>query len=398
MPNLFQLKDFARSYFSIGSGLSIMPLMRFSHLSQDFIFCNLFMSREQVKSWYLKAIDRSHDLVLMDLQEWDSFDETKDLELPDDYLQYLQFPTYFTQEERQNYLRMFRPAIEEPSFAFKFKLHRKSVKKDLNLYYVCTEGFAILNLLSQGGKVRMPRVVETIQTGRILDDPVSGLLSRWLSQEQVIKDWIWVRGHEPNYQPWAKRNNAIEAAGPFSSVAMDVSSDWWAGDFRFTGNPKYTPNTKRYVKAFIQPAWEQSMRALFPIQVKKTKIWVNPLESLLSHMKECDVLVIPASLKSKIQGFHGKVLSWEQMGYSHIGHYIFQEASEMVHQLKIQLEQMDIDEMAEVFVIPQTTEDQGPQFLNALQSLTQPSHLIFLRAFEAYASVIKMIFTNQNFQ
>jgi hypothetical protein len=62
---------FENSYFSIGAGLTLSPMLKMSHLTSDFIFCNLHLTRDKVKSWYDRNIEYSTDLSLLEFKEID---------------------------------------------------------------------------------------------------------------------------------------------------------------------------------------------------------------------------------------------------------------------------------------------------------------------------------------
>lgn len=85
MEKIITKELFSNSYYALGAGLTISPLLKMSHLTTDFIFCNLYLTKHQVKTWYDKNIARSSDLELLDYREVQNFDELKHFELPANY-------------------------------------------------------------------------------------------------------------------------------------------------------------------------------------------------------------------------------------------------------------------------------------------------------------------------
>ena len=57
---------FEKSFFSIGGGLDIEPLLRFSHISDFFINVNLFLSKEYVIKWYDRAFQYCKDIEVLE--------------------------------------------------------------------------------------------------------------------------------------------------------------------------------------------------------------------------------------------------------------------------------------------------------------------------------------------
>ena len=68
MEKIITKELFANSYFSIGAGLTLSPLLKMSHLTTNFIFCNLYLTKKEVKTWYDNNIDRSMDLELLEFK------------------------------------------------------------------------------------------------------------------------------------------------------------------------------------------------------------------------------------------------------------------------------------------------------------------------------------------
>ncbi|MCF8324786.1 MAG: hypothetical protein K9I84_07490 [Leadbetterella sp.] len=48
MSKIITKELFANSYYSIGAGLTLSPMLKMSHLTSDFIFCNLYLTKNEV--------------------------------------------------------------------------------------------------------------------------------------------------------------------------------------------------------------------------------------------------------------------------------------------------------------------------------------------------------------
>lgn len=179
MSKIITKELFANSYYSIGAGLTLSPMLKMSHLTSDFIFCNLYLTKNEVKRWYDRNIEYSNDLSLVEFKEVDDFDELHHFELPYNYTQYLYKPGYISIAEFNGYMSSFQDAKHKSQFCLIYKVFRHSIQKELTLYYITTEGFATLNLMSENGKARMPQIVDCIQCGNIIDDGENGLLARF---------------------------------------------------------------------------------------------------------------------------------------------------------------------------------------------------------------------------
>ena len=379
MSKIITKELFANSYYSIGAGLTLSPMLKMSHLTSDFIFCNLYLTKNEVKRWYDRNIEYSNDLSLVEFKEVDDFDELHHFELPYNYTQYLYKPGYISIAEFNGYMSSFQDAKHKSQFCLIYKVFRHSIQKELTLYYITTEGFATLNLMSENGKARIPKIVECIQCGNIIDDGENGLLARFFSQSNKLP-LLWIRGHQPNYSKWENtRSKSLVKAGPMPVVGLDFGTSWTAGNF----NPGFRHDPKRYVKGFITE--ELCKKLTEPELAKKISTSKDQIsfDSILSHIPfipKDEVIVINRYLAKKHHIEGNNVVIWESIKFSHYNNMVFSPASEIVQRLSDYLEKKEFS--AKVHLIPYTTEDQGTAFIQCLSMLKNPTISYLYRPFD----------------
>ena len=382
MSKIITKELFANSYFSIGAGLTLSPLLKMSHLTTDFIFCNLYLTKNEVKTWYDHNIDRSMDLELLEYKEIHDFDELKHFELPTNYTQYLHKPSYVTLEEFNEYMSTFQAAKNEPQFCLIYKVFRRSVQKELTLYFIVTEGFATLNLMSENGKVRMPKVVECIQCGDVIDDGENGLLARFFSQPNVKMPILWVRGHQPQYGRWgSNKSKALIAAGPMPVVGLDFGTAWIAGNF----NSGFKHDRRRYVKGYItETLCEELMQPSIVdnMSTQKDQIVFASIADQIPLIPVDEVIVINEHLANKCQISGDNVVIWESIGLSHHLFQVFSSASKQVNNLAVYLEKLGFGKSCKLHLVPYTTEDQGRAFMESVFQLENPTLTYLYRPFD----------------
>lgn len=380
MSKIITKELFANSYYSIGAGLTLSPMLKMSHLTSDFIFCNLYLTKNEVKRWYDRNIEYSNDLSLVEFKEVDDFDELHHFELPYNYTQYLYKPGYISIAEFNGYMSSFQDAKHKSQFCLIYKVFRHSIQKELTLYYITTEGFATLNLMSENGKARIPKIVDCIQCGNIIDDGENGLLARFFSQSKVKFPLLWIRGHQPNYSKWENtRSKSLVKAGPMPVVGLDFGTSWTAGNF----NPGFRHEPKRYVKGFITEEFCKNLTK--PELAKKISTSKDQIsfDSILSHIPfipKDEVIVINRYLAKKHHIEGNNVVIWESIKFSHYNNMVFSPASVIVQRLSDYLEKKEFS--AKVHLIPYTTEDQGAAFIQCLSMLKNPTISYLYRPFD----------------
>jgi hypothetical protein len=179
-------------------------LIRFSHICDFFINANLFIEKEEAIEWYDKAFKYCNDIVVIEKQVIDEFDEKDFFELSENYLSHLTNPDFISREDLINYQNTFQQALGLKQYAIIYKLYRKSVDRTLIFYYCTAEGLASYISLSQNGKYA-PTVISTIETGA-LEHP-DGILNNIFQYKNKKHPKLWIRGFEPRYSPFRIYNN-----------------------------------------------------------------------------------------------------------------------------------------------------------------------------------------------
>ena len=72
---------FEKSFFSIGGGYDIEPLLRFSHICNLFINTNLDLEKNDVIQWYDGAFKKCNDIEVTEKIIIENFDERLFFEL-----------------------------------------------------------------------------------------------------------------------------------------------------------------------------------------------------------------------------------------------------------------------------------------------------------------------------
>ena len=370
---------FQRSYLSLAAGVTVEPLLRMSHICQDFIFTCLYLEKDYVKKSFDQQIRWSGDLELVSFEEVNDFDELFHFELPANYTQYLNKPHYISMDEFQGYQRSFSEALHLPQYCLIYKIRRKSSGQVLTLYYIVTESFATLNLLSEGGRY-MPRILEAIQAGELLTDPSEhGLLTRFFKYAQSLP-FIFIRGFQPAYGLFSGfRSNALTPIGPMDKIGMDFSN--WSRNASW--NPGYRHDLRRYVKAFISPSCEKYiLENQKPIRAHAS-LMLSSITEYLPQIPRSDVLVMGENLARNpaYQGFN--IVSWESAGVNKYNHPYY-STDQQVDKLKARLKYMKIDVDTPLHIVPTFIfEDQGKQLLGSIRNkLTNPSYMYVHRAMD----------------
>ena len=82
-----------------------------------------------------------------------------------------------------------------------------------------------------------------------------------------------------------------------------------------------------------------------------------------------------------------RILFWDDFAISHFKTFLGFTAEQMVDRLANYLLNLDVSLGATIYVLPETTEDQGGLFLSALEKLPYKTVACFYRPFEAYYSI-----------
>ncbi len=379
MQPLFVTRElFQKSYYSMASGISIEPLLRFSHLCDDFIFTCLYLEKAYVKKQFEQEIYWSRDLELIDLEEVEFFDELTHFSLPTNFKKHLEKPHYMSFEEFEEYKRSFSEALNIPQFALVFRVLRKSTGKLLTLNFLVCESFATLNLLSEGGKYP-PKVIEYVQAGEILTDPSEkGLMNRFFKHSSNLPLLV-IRGFQPGYGFFTGfRSNSLSPVGIFNQIGMDFAH--WTRNCNW--NPGYWHEQKRYVKGFITNDTAEYILVNQKPIYGHVSLKLSSIIDNLPNIPMTDVLVMGKHLATNL-AFQGRnVITWESTGLAN-GNQQYYSTDQKVSMLMAQLKKNNIAPDTPLHIIPSIIfEDQGKAFLGSLENLSNPSYTYAYRLFD----------------
>jgi gamma-glutamylcyclotransferase (GGCT)/AIG2-like uncharacterized protein YtfP len=367
---------FSSSLFYIGPGYDIEPLLRFTHLTDSFIYVNLYLSRNEVRDWYDEQFDRHPDIEILSANYITEFDETKNYTLHPDYISHLMRPTFLHKQELDDYLGAFEPARKLSQWAIVYHLRRKSSGRVITLYYLTAEGLASYIVLSQNGRYA-PRILTTIRTN-VLEDP-KGLMNRFFAHEQMKKPELWIRGFMPEPEVYTdfwgqetqrRNNNALEAAGVFSVPALSFNKKWLCGLF-----DDDDISNSRHCKGFVSPARAEQLSRVKGLQERlqgngRHQLLVQDILPLVPAFTAGDFLVIPERFLERLGPTAARIITWESIVprrydfWSRRNHFV--SAAEQLRLLWRKLEQYQPGADAVIHLLPHCREDEGEQFFAEL--------------------------------
>jgi len=229
---------FEKSLYYIGSGYDIEPLLRFTHLTNTFIYVNLHLSFEKISDWYDEQLEVHPDIELLEKEVDNSFDETTHFDLHPDYISHLTQPSFINKREAESYYRAFNHAKADPQWAIHYRLKRKSLDREISLLLLTTEGLASYIALSHNGTYA-PKILTTIQTN-VLEES-EGLMNCYFDNDAVKKPDLWVRGFMPELpvrtgffgeEVHRTDNHVLNSAGVFPKVGLSFNHRWVCGQFQ----------------------------------------------------------------------------------------------------------------------------------------------------------------------
>jgi hypothetical protein len=355
---------FEKSFFSIGGGFDIQPLIRFSHICDFFINVNLFIEKEEAIEWYDKAFKYCNDIVVIDKQVIDEFDETDFFELNENYLSHLTNPDFISREDIINYQNTFQQASALKQYAIIYKLYRKSVDRTLIFYYCTAEGLASYISLSQNGKYA-PAVICTIETGA-LEHP-DGLLNDFFQNKNKKHPKLWIRGFEPRYSPFRIYNNALDSICLFNKKVLDINSVWDCGWSYYPRQKKI----ERYCKGYVSEAMYNVLATLSLKEEfisEKNQLLFEHLGEKQDRIKNNDYVIISKKTQLKLSKNHCNFLYWEDFT-SHYQWFWMISVEEQIKKLENILDKMEAELEAIIHLIPFCLEDEGVSYYKSIQSL-----------------------------
>jgi hypothetical protein len=361
---------FKESFFSIGAGLDIEPLLRFTNIIDSFIYVNLYIDLTSIEKWYDKVFSQG-DFSIIDKTIIENFDEIDCFELNNNYISHLTNPDFISREDLIAYQNTFRSAMHDKQFAIIYKLHRIAVDRNITLYFFTGEGIASYVALSQNG-LYAPKIFSTIETG-VLEHPES-IMNNFFSNPSRKLPLIWIRGFEPRYYPYKFHNNALDSLGVFNKKVLDFNSNWNCG---WSYSPRQQ-SIKRYCKGFTS---NEGFLYLKKLELKndyinpKHSICFSKIEENSSNILSTNCIVISNKTKVDLNDFNGTILYWEDFidvnnsfYYYHSWHKII-NAKKQIEKLNKILIEKKVNFKTTIHIIPYCLEDQGKLYFESVSKI-----------------------------
>lgn len=197
----FTKHDFESCLFYAASGTDLQPLLRYSNLTQTFLYVCVGTDINQgsvLRSIREKLanLDQAYGNVLR-LQDVVSGMQMEDFDYswPVDWRNYL--PTSELQRYRETFGRF--QGDDNWAISLKFSRHLGNCIRNLRLVVLNGEALATYAALSHEGSIA-PRIFCSIQTGML--EYAQGMMGRILGRNQA-QPALWIRGlwHDPNRDP-----------------------------------------------------------------------------------------------------------------------------------------------------------------------------------------------------
>ena len=355
---------FCRSFYYIGSGLDTQPLWRFSHLCDTFLFVNLYLDQEQVRTWYVRQVQYHDDAELLSVEEVQEFSEDAYLTSEAQGRQFSLDTSFMTLPEQQDYAASFEGAKWEAEWGLIFKIRRPSLDRVITLYYFTAEGLATYLGLSDNGRLA-PRVLCTIDT-KVLESP-DGMMNRLLARDNVRKPLLWLRGFAPQYTPFRLTNHALAEKGAMPSRAMSFMHGWHCG-----WSYSYQQTTIRHCRAFTTTEVAEAMAAQ-PLQVKfeqaAHRFVAGKMDAAVIANDPAILVVIPRRLRPQLGLPDEQVITWEADDCDRWWRAREEPVAKQVARLSQRLAERNLAPDTELHLLPSCYEDEGRSYLQALAAL-----------------------------
>lgn len=355
---------FEKSFFSIGGGLDIEPLLRFSHISDFFINVNLFLSKDYVIQWYDRAFQYCDDIEVLEKKVINEFDEEEFFELHEDYISHLTNPDFISREALVDYQNAFSPAIGLNQYAIIYKLYRKSVNRTITYYHCTAEGLASYLTLSQNGRYA-PIALCTIETGVL--EQADSVFNDFFLLEKKKGPNLWIRGFEPRYHPSRPHINSFDSIGLYKNKVLDFNSKWTSG---WSYSPKQL-TVERHCKGYVSDEILSKLKSLTlkkEFQSDKDCFLFKPLNPKSDKIRDKDCLIISKKTKIDLENINCKILYWEHYTFNHYWRRIV-NVNEQFEKISKRLRKMPLPSDAILHIIPFCLEDEGVSYYNSIARL-----------------------------
>ena len=356
-------KVFSDSFFYIGSGFDIQPLLRFSNLCDTFLYANLYLNQSEVESWYDEALENQNDIEVVSKKTFPGYDARKTLEQQGGKYTDVMSAYHMGHFEFMNYFMTFKDAKRQNSYLIVWKLRRKSSNRNLTLCFFTWEGLEAYANLSQNGTYA-PRVLCTIETG-ILESP-NGLINRFFLDENRAQPVIWIRGFEPTFNSFVRleRRDVLDPVGVFSVPGMAFNHQWSCGHSYLgqTTNKRYCGGffTEKTAKILKESNWNPKF------QTESHKFTSEGIQKSIPSMGERDIVICSRRLVDRHSCGGNQFYAWETI-LGNNENYL--PVTKQIDNLKIFLQKSDVLKDSIIHIIPWCLEDENELYFEAVSKI-----------------------------
>ncbi|MEI7905705.1 MAG: hypothetical protein WCI43_09895, partial [Candidatus Firestonebacteria bacterium] len=302
---ILKKEEFAKSLMYLAPDVDIQPLLRFSNLTDTFVYVNLFLDEKEAMSGLEEKVNRLEGKLK--ITGFGKKFSDKDLDIDESAFKLEAIESsWMTSEEKRNYRRELFPATAREEWGREIFLERiiGSTKRKLRLLYFTGEALASYLAMSHIGKYP-PKYVCTVQS---ISLEVPGGIFEKMIQYHKHKPLIWTRGFEPSdYRFWDKfkrtDSKALEENGLYSFKAQTYAR-WMGHD-----------DSLRHVASFSkekEPVKNTATIKEFTGNNRKVKLARGLITQ--EDFASFDLVFISKNAAKSIVGFKktGKVVLWEE--------------------------------------------------------------------------------------
>lgn len=307
-------EQFRNSFFYPAAGCDLNPLLRFSDLTDTFVYPNLGLTEEETlkymdsELWRYKGILEAENLDRkFTKDELDYYKNTDDV-----------YSAFENKREIDDYENLFNKYLRTPFWGRELIFNRVSggIKRKLRVIYFSDEGMRAYIGLSRKG-IFVPKYLCTIQSGE-LEEP-EGVMERLMENYETYPD-IWIRGfqykkgyfHKNFTGKYLYRNDSLMCKGIFNKKIQSYGK-WFA-------NPTYQSknifNFNRHVSAFCREGFEPNVIDYKIIKSQNSEIKINRKPLVVQDFKNYDAVFTTNNLLKKINkqtGTKDNTVLWDEI-------------------------------------------------------------------------------------
>jgi len=355
-------QTFARSFFYIGPGFDIQPLLRFTHLCDTFLYPNLYLDLGPVERWYDEAFAAA-DIEVLGKRVTRGLDAEVALEQAPGSRTGVMEAFGMNHHEFMDFFMAFKDARDLDRYSITWRLRRRSTGRPLTLHFFTCEGLEAYVALSQLGRFA-PRVLCTIET-RVLESP-RGMMNRFFTHADRAKPVVWVRGFQATEAARFRgdHRDAFDPAGVFSVRAMPFNHRWTCGD-SYRGHV----TDERHCVGFVTEQTAERLRqAEWSPRFcdEQHAFTTDGIEQGLADLRTSDVAVMPQRLLDRFAPGSGRVHAWESI-LGDAGHSL--SAAAQIAALHSFIDRLDLPLDAVIHIVPWCLEDENEPYRDAVAKL-----------------------------